>query len=917
MSALRFAAVFSIEQACPISSSGPAQENNASFVRRSNIMRPPWRQVFFGIVAWTATTIFAHAQSADHIFADSFEFTTKLAQPDIAIAFSDASVWTPLKARCERDLATVIEDIYAGFDWRQAAQDYGICYNVALMKGDARAPLYSKKAVAILKTLSRSFPVIAVNQNHQFLGFGDGLKKSFTLPMPPLAGAVVRVFENTAAVTQFTYTSTPQQDITQQFDKRALYPVLRISASQDGAISNSPAEYVQEVDFHISMRDDDIAAGTSYFNVLHWIGTNHPSPTYYVATNLNENNTEISAGKFSISGTTLLFNTAPIATQSLFVQYVGSDYTQTSNLMGGVESVKPDGPGYDMRAMNVGLAYGYDAVRHSPDLTAGLRKEFYTVLNQQVDWYTQAGYEGPHVYSNPIGNYYIRGYLMGTFFTAYATDTDNPRAMSGGDLKPLAHSLLMQTFNRMQAVLPDAYGPQGQYSEGTNEDMLQLFDAWKRLSPSEGVAEDLASISTWNANLVPATIHGTKPDRVTFYDGGDWDGLPAKPLVESMQAFLKYQPNHSMAPYARQYLADVGSPVAGAKADYKTGASSFPLSYLAKFTGPMYARSDWGTVAVWVSMADGLVLEDHQHRDAGHITLQRGADYLVINSGGYGITETLPSHNTLGFDDRGAGDHIVYPPGQGYWGDNAKITKYIDQGTFVYGLADIGNAYVNNDGVTNSVTRAARTLVYIRPNVVFVHDQMQVAKAAIKKIFNLNFNAPSLVQSGDVFSAAHGNSKVFMRALVPANPVPTITHLDYNDGHSNVSNYQLTTSGQTSGTFLHLFQLTDSGQATMAKSTYVASADGREQGAEVDLGTRRWIVMAATVTPPVLNTSALVYSVPQSCPCTHVITDLMASTGYQITILGGAGSTIQATSDANGLLTFQTENAATTGVQIH
>ena len=89
-----------------------------------------------------------------------------------------------------------------------------------------------------------------------------------------------------------------------------------------------------------------------------------------------------------------------------------------------------------------------------------------------------------------------------------------------------------------------------------------------------------------------------------------------------------------------------------------------------------------------------------------------------------------------------------------------------------------------------------------------------------------------------------------MRALVPANPTPTITALDYNNGSKNVTNYQVTTTGATAGTFLHLFELTDNSQSTMSTSSYIVSADGREQGAEIDLGTRRWIVMSSTAPRP-------------------------------------------------------------------
>ena len=888
---------------------------NALRARGGPALRGVPRGAALCLAASVAVASSGAAQAADHIFADSFERISKVAQPDVEIAFADDTVWAGLKARCDADLDTLISDIYAGFDWRDAAHDYGLCYNVGVLRGDVKAPLYSKKALAIMKTLARTFPVIAPNQNHQFIGFGDGTTKTFTLPMTPLAGTTVHVYSNTAAVSAYTYTGPTQQDVTQAFDSGALYPVLRISTTMAGATSNAAPQFVKEVDWHVSFRDE--VSGGSQFNVLHWLGGNHPAGTYYVATNLNANDTEFAAANFSVSGVTLTFTTAPAAGKPLYVQYLGADYTQTSNQMGGVESVKPDGPGYNMRAMNAGLAYGYDTVRQSPDLSAALKQEFYGVLNAQLDWYTAAGYEGPNLGENPIGNYYIRGYLTGAMFTAYATDSDNPRALSGGDLKPLARNLLMQTFNAMQSDLAGGYGPQGTYSEGTNQDMLQLYDLWKRLTTLDGATEDLAPQLEWTANLVPATIHGTKPDRATFYDGGDWNDLPATPLVGSMTAFVKYLPNHPMAPYARQLLSDVGSPVAGAMSDYKAGPTAFPLSYLAKVTGPVYARSDWTTSAVWLSLAAGPVIEDHQHLDQGHLTLQRGADYLLINSGGYGLLDTLPYHNTLGFDDRGAGDHIVYPPGQGYWGPDAKISRYEDKGTFVYAEADIADAYANNDGVTNSVTSALRTLVYIRPNIVFLHDETAVANPAVKKIFNVNFNAASVPRSGDIFRASHGSSKLFMRALVPANPSPTIVTVNYNGGTNNASNYQVTQVGQASATFLHLFELSDTSQSAMSASNYILSADGREQGAEINLGARRWIVMASVGASPVLNSSPLGYGIPQACPCTHVVTNLPPSTAYQVTLTGGAGGTINASSDAEGLLTFQTDDAGVTAVQIH
>jgi hypothetical protein len=67
----------------------------------------------------------------------------------------------------------------------------------------------------------------------------------------------------------------------------------------------------------------------------------------------------------------------------------------------------------------------------------------------------------------------------------------------------------------------------------------------------------------------------------------------------------------------------------------------------------------------------------------------------------------------------------------------------------------------------------------------------------------------------------------------------------------------------------------------------------------------------------VLNTSTLNYNIPQACPCTHMVTNLPPSTAYQITVVGGAGGTTAAASDAKGVLTFQTNDVGATGVQIH
>ena len=290
------------------------------------------------------------AFAVDHILTDSS--ASGRCPRRTSRSLTDNSVWNSLKSR-DTDLDSVIGDIYADLTGARQ-QVYGLCYAAGTLRGDPKTPTYAKKAVAILKTLARSFPVIAPNQNHQFLAFGDGSTKVFTLPMPNLGGTAVRVFTNTANVNPYSYTGATQSDVTADFSAGGLYPVLRISSTLAGATSNAAPEYVKELDWHVSFRDE--VNGSSEFNVLHWLGANHPSGTYYVATNFNADDTELASG-FSVNGTTLTFTTAPAKGKAVYVEYLGPDYTQTSNFYGAVESVKPDGPGYNMRAMN-GLAYG-------------------------------------------------------------------------------------------------------------------------------------------------------------------------------------------------------------------------------------------------------------------------------------------------------------------------------------------------------------------------------------------------------------------------------------------------------------------------------------------------------------------------------------------------------------------------------
>ena len=85
-------------------------------------------------------------------------------------------------------------------------------------------------------------------------------------------------------------------------------------------------------------------------------------------------------------------------------------------------------------------------------------------------------------------------------------------------------------------------------------------------------------------------------------------------------------------------------------------------------------------------------MDDHHHRDQGHFTITRGADPLVVDSGAYGLGQTIPYHNTLGFDD--GGKISTYSPHQGYWGrpGTVRIKNFEDSPVHTFAQADFGES---------------------------------------------------------------------------------------------------------------------------------------------------------------------------------------------------------------------------------
>jgi hypothetical protein len=804
-----------------------------------------------------------------------------MSQAEIQEIANDTSDWNTRKSYCDGNLNQMFGSSYVGFGWYDPIIAYSICFNVAryLNLPGATVQTYVDKVLALMRVMSRDQAYGTPVSGQELLAVGDGTTRAFTLRMPAAAGSTVNVYLAPLTAKTFTYSGT----ITTLCNDYCFDAIVKISDSAGGA-----AAYTRSVDYH-----------EGYPTKLNWLSSRHPAAgAMFYASVADQAFTAVPAGNVAVSGATLTLTSAPTASQAVFVEYMGPKYEQTGNAMGGVESIKPDSH-FPMRSMNVGLAWAYDLIRESEALTPELRAEYSRLLATEVDEYMNTTGVNPYL-NDPLSNYFTEGELMGTVATAFAVDEELTTTPEGRVLKDLARTLIGMAQTALDTHIPGGYGFEGTYTNGSATSLLKVFAIWRNAT-----GEDLAPQLQWIANLVRATIHGIKPDRQTFYDGGDWNTLPATPLADVLRSFAHYQSDHPMAPYARQGLADIGMPVPGPTQDYKSGPGAFPLSYVTKGTGALYARSDWGTGAVWMSMSVGPIFSlGHEHLDRGHITLQRGADYLLKDSGDYGAYDTVPWHNTLGFGEGNA-------PSQCGGNDGGQVTppKYVEAAEFVYGQEDMKKSYCTG------VSRAARTVVYVRPDMVLVHDQAQTTDPAMKKHFNVNFGA-AIAQSGNVFSTVVGGSKLFMRSIVPSNPSPTITPAGTSITGANGAfalkgyNYRIITTGQTADSYLHLFQVTSSGQAQMVASAYVTSGDSRAQGAAIATPGTSWVILSSITGAQLTGT--LAYPLPLTCPCSHVVGDLVPNTSYQVTIFDAGGAPIQTltmATNSQGVLAFATPDA--------
>ena len=605
------------------------------------------------------------------------------------------------------------------------------------------------------------------------------------------------------------------------------------------------------------------------------------------------------------------------------------DYITSLGVAGMLAPVAIDS-GFPTRSTIAGLSIAYDWLHDR--LTAQQRVAVVTAINLWFDWFKRAAFQN----NGPAYGNYFGGHVLGFGLAGFATEGDNPRGPE----------IVAHIRGLFQKHIPPAFASGGfaggypveGYPYGSNHFQRLLY---YMLAVETATGAETVSRSGYPQKIARNLLYNLKPNGWQVSDeaacAGDYAGvLPASlPIVLSsvlagtdegkwmqhLYRTLAAAPHGGQAaePFVRFLFYDRGRPAA----DYRL---TQPTWFGSPGDRHFYRRSSWRTDAVWTSIAGGTThWAGHQMRGAGHIAIQRGNDYLLVNSGqwkgatgDFGAPQAFDLRswrgNTLFVDD--FGDYLFtdddYRGGQGPWGASSVLAE--DGGPdFGYMKTDLTTAY----GIGNrkpwtrrSVRDFQRSFLSMGDGVVLVFDRMRFLKANyIKKLyFHLNPAGGPPAISGDTASIRAGGSALFIRTLLPSSAILAAAPDPVSADDSRTITYRLEVSHSVaSATFdaLNVLVATSSSATSMPATTRLQSANGTMVGAMVrDGGVQRIGLFSAEGTPQASVQYAASYG--PGTTGVHVLADLVANTQCLIARNGTSIGTIPVSSQ--GVLTFQSSD---------
>lgn len=504
--------------------------------------------------------------------------------------------------------------------------DYALGYQILKDPDPLTAANYADKAISLMKSGLNDYQKGSW-VGEQYLASGDGVKQAFTLPNTDIHPGTLQVFLSAITTQPVVHGAQDGQDTVDSYRN-----FLAVSSTPQG-----PPDFTQGVDWRYnadfgndqldwSLRGQEPASGATYYVT---------STSGYLAIRLDP-------AAYTVNGNVVTFNTAPSATQAVFVQYIygthsadGStlNYQETSAGDGGFNSIFVDDT-YTGRYLGKHLATGLDWLDGYPGLSAALEQQTEAMLVRWSDYLQASGY----LKDSFASNYGAADYTSEAFTALALAQRDpvnGPRLMNA--VLSLRQNQLVPLLQNPTTSLNGGFWSEG-WSYGSNaaQTMLQGSLALEQAGKITATPE-----RQW-ADQVVEDLVSEQPATDQLYDGGDWyaypSRMPDRPLLYMFGYMADNAADRAYANYILQNYPDAAFLTAGDSNDYRNILfhnptapaqfwSSLPLQDFATGTGLLTARSDWGANPTWLSEQMGNLLRaDHQTYSPGQLQISRGDD---------------------------------------------------------------------------------------------------------------------------------------------------------------------------------------------------------------------------------------------------------------------------------------------------
>jgi hypothetical protein len=383
-----------------------------------------------------------------------------------------------------------------------------------------------------------------------------------------------------------------------------------------------------------------------------------------------------------------------------------------------------------------------------------------------------------------------------------------------------------------------------------------------------------------------------------------------------------------------------------------TNYNTLPLNFFSPGDYHTIVRSDWTASAVHTTVdSTSQHWADHQSNMAGHVAIQRGSDYLLVNAGMWAgqngavslETGTWPQtdnpysnwdRNTLFYWDGGAAAHGVsgcldqdyqYAGCQGFWGVYSPVIPpaHKEGIGWTFQSADLTRAYNNNNGLT-TITQYVRSFINIGGDISFVLDRITAPRTSTRQ---LRWHTPGLsaaipsgiataITLGPISSVTVGSSTLWIHTLLPASPAVKngVDELSWGSGTYSTTQQFIVSDPNASSCsinclFLTVLAPTASSVSAMPTTTLI-STTGYKGAIYNDGILPRIALFSADGTSKTYVTYTTSYG--SELNGRHVITDLIPGT-YSVTRDGSIVLEGQAVG-SDGSLSFVTTGGTTYSV---